>query len=287
MSNRQLDLHCHSSASDGSDSPTRLVRRAAEVGLRALALTDHDTVSGLAEAEAEAARLGIELVRGCEIAVRHDEDELHLLGLFLPAELPQAFLDALKKERNRRRERNAAMLERLRELGLEISDDELHRAAGGEVVGRPHMASVLLARQYVATRSEAFERYLGRYGTAFVPRGLLSPAEGIALLREAGALAVLAHPCLSAGMTPERLHVCLSELADLGLDAVEAYHSTHNNAAVRLCLDCAATYGLGVSGGSDYHGTAKAGIQLGRAGDGMVIPSTLLDALKALHRNRA
>ncbi len=283
MAGRSIDLHTHSTASDGSDSPADLVRNAARVGLRALALTDHDTLSGLAEAEAEAAGLGVELVRGCEIAVRHDGDELHILGLFIPAHPSKTLEEALAGERGRRGRRNAAMLARLLELGLEITEEELNSAAGGEVVGRPHMASAMLARRYVGTRAEAFERYIGRDGSAFVPRGLLSPEEGIGLLRASGALTILAHPCLSPAMTPERLRACLAELTSYGLGAVEAYHSSHGNAAVRVCLECAKHFGLGVSGGSDYHGAAKVGLRLGRAGGGMNIPAWILDDLKELH----
>lgn len=287
MPKRFIDLHTHSSASDGGDSPAELVRKAAALGLFALALTDHDTLAGLDEAEEEAQRVGIELVRGCEIAVSNEGEELHIMGLWIPSRPPQVLLDALKAGRNRRLDRNARMLDRLQELGLEVGDDELLQSSGGEVVGRPHMAGVLLRKQYVTTRKEAFERYLGRDGAAYVPRTLPTPEEGIGALRAAGALTVLAHPCLSSRMTPDLLQAHLQTLADCGLDALEAYHSSHNNANVRLCLEYAERFRLGVSGGSDYHGAAKPGIRLGHAGDGMVIPAHILDQLKARLQARA
>ncbi len=283
MAERFVDLHTHSSASDGADAPAALVRKAVEDGLRALALTDHDTLDGLAEAGAEAERLGLEFIRGCEIAARRQGEELHILGLWIPED-PGSALPALLSEGVRRREeRNAAMLVKMREFGLEIDEADLHGEACCTVVGRPHMAAVLKEKHYVATRREAFERWLGRDGAAFVPRVLPTPEEGIATLRAAGALTALAHPCLYTRMTPPFLDECLRELARYGLDAVEAYHSGHDNADLRLCLDLAERHGLAVTGGSDYHGARKPGLHLGIAVEGMPVPALILDRLKARH----
>ncbi len=275
-----IDLHTHSTASDGTDTPAQLIHKAARAGLRAVALTDHDTLDGLAEAEAEAIRHGIRFIRGCEFAVNDDEGELHLLGLWMPEPSPR-MREALREMQEHRRRRNETMLARLEASGLVITMEEVTALTGRESVGRPHMARAMVARGYVKSVAEAFGKYLGDGAPAFVPRALLSPEEGIALLRDEGAVSVLAHPFLHKDMSVRRLDALLARLAAWGLHALEAYHSVRTARHIRDCLDLAEKHGLGVSGGSDYHGGAKPGITLGAGRGGMRIPLPVLERLEA------
>lgn len=285
MARRFIDLHTHSIASDGSDPPEVVVRTAAAQKLAAVALTDHDTLSGIAAAREEAERVGIDFVPGIEIAVQDEEGELHLLGLWMP-EPSQRMREALDLLQHNRRKRNQAMLDVLAEQGMPMSMDEVRACSGGEAVGRPHIALAMLARKYVATRREAFERYLGWGARAFVARELLTPEQGIALLRDEGATVAVAHPCLSPAMTPERLDDTLSDFRAKGLSAIEAYHSVHTPAQVRLCVDLAARHNLLLTGGSDYHGRNKEGIRLGSGSGGLRVPLLALDRLRAFRKSQ-
>ena len=281
-----IDLHTHSLASDGTDRPSELVRKADEAGLAALALTDHDSLDGLEEAGQEAGRLGIRFVPGIEIAVRDEPGELHLVGLWMREPSPH-MRQALRTLQQNRRARNQAMLEELARLGLPMSMEEVRAHSGGGAIGRPHIALSMKHKGYVNSRREAFERYIGLQGQAFVPRVLMSPQEGISLLRNEGATVVLAHPCLSRAMTRQRLDALLSEFTSYGLNAIEAYHSTHAPDQTRLCVDLAAKHGLLLSGGTDYHGLNKEGIILGRGLAGNVrVPLYVLEKLEASRREQ-
>lgn len=286
MSGRLIDLHTHSLASDGSDSPAALVRKAAAKGLAAIALTDHDTMAGLDEAAGEAARAGIEFIRGIELAVRDDEfGELHLLGLFMPrpSQRMRAAIEGLQQSRYAR---NQAMLDVLSAMGMPMSMDEVREHSGKVAVGRPHIALVMKSKGYVPSRRDAFERYIGWNGAAFVPRTLMAPAEGIRLLRDEGAFVALAHPCLSQKMTDSRLNNILTEFRAYGLHALEVYHSSHGPEQVRLCVELAHKHNLLLTGGSDYHGTNKEGIQLGSGAGGLRVPYALLEKLREYHGGR-
>lgn len=283
MPGRTIDLHTHSLASDGSDRPAALVRKAAAAGLAAVALTDHDSLDGLAAAAAEAELSGIEVIPGIEIAVRDDFGELHLVGLWMPEPSPR-MRQALAEFKENRARRNQAMLEALARLGLPLRMEDVRREGGVSIFGRPHLALAMRRRGYVTTRREAFDRYLGWGEKAYVPRELLSAEEGIGLLKGEGATVILAHPCLYPFMTPPRLEATLSRFSAAGLDAVEAYHSSHDAAGTRLCVELAARHSLLLSGGSDYHGLHKEGIVLGRGRGNLRIPYSLLEKLRERRR---
>ncbi len=272
-----VDLHTHSTASDGTETPAQVVRMAYDLGLKGVALTDHDTVAGLDEAEAEAAQCGMPLVRGCELAASTSYGEAHILGLWLPHDLGP-LCAVLQDLRRKRGERNLLMVEKLRGLGVDISYEEVREQAGGESVGRPHMAAVLLGKGYVRTVREAFVRYLGYGGAAYLPRQVLEPLFAVRLLRELGATPVLAHPCLLKS-PPEWMDDFVGELAGAGLLAVEAYHSEHNDAQTRWCVELADKHKLALSGGSDFHGGAKPGIRLGTGRGGLRVPAFVLEKL--------
>ena len=289
MASRSIDLHTHSKASDGTDSPAQLAAATAAAGLSAFALTDHDTLAGLDEAAREAARLGVEFVRGIEIAVADPCGELHLLGLFMPEEPSTRMQEALEGFRRNRRERNLAVLERLAVLGMPLTLDEVRELSqtGAVALSRPHIARALVRKGHVNSVSEAFERYLGFGRSAYVPRRLLSPEEGISLLAGEGAIVALAHPCLEETMTPARLDALLAEFKRYGLSALEAYHSAHDDSRTRLCVDLAARHGLLLTGGSDYHGANKPGIALGRGAGKLRVPYLLLEKMRAFQQHAA
>ena len=287
MASRIIDLHMHSKASDGTDSPAELAGRAAAAGLAAFALTDHDTLAGVDEAGEQARRLGIEFVPGIEIAVADPCGELHILGLFMPPP-STAMRAALDGFRRNRRERNLAILDRLAQLGMALDLEEVRALSrtGAKALGRPHIALALREKGCVHTIKEAFERYLGYGAAAYVPRRLLGPEEGIGLLAREGAIVALAHPCLEDSMTPERLDNLLAAFKGYGLNALEAYHSAHDHKQTRLCVELAARHGLLLTGGSDYHGANKPGIAPGRGAGSLRVPYLLLEKMRAAAEER-
>ncbi|MCH5276463.1 MAG: PHP domain-containing protein [Desulfovibrionaceae bacterium] len=282
-----VDLHTHTNASDGTDSPADMVRRAAALGLGAVAVTDHDTLAGLDEAEAAGRALGVDVVRGCEISTRFGQSEVHIVGLWLPREAGR--LEPLKANlaavRAGRAARNRRMAGRLAELGLPVTYEAVRELAAGGVVGRPHFAALLCRLGVTATPREAFDRYLGSGGAAYVPRHLPEPAEAVAWLNAAGATVCLAHPRLIR-CAPEALDDLVASLVPCGLNAIEAYHSEHSAADVRACVGLARRHGLLLSGGSDYHGAAKPGVELGRGRGGLRVTSAILESLRAARHAR-
>lgn len=280
MSMTFIDLHTHSTASDGTDSPADLVRKAAQAHLAVLALTDHDTLAGLDEAEEEAKQRNIVFVRGCEISTATPWGEAHFLGLWIPEEPEKtARLEAaLEKVRMGRKERNLRIAEKLRALGLDVSYEAAEALAGGAVVGRPHFAALLCSMGVVKDRREAFRQYLGKDGLAYEPRRLMSPGEAVSLLKSTGAVVSMAHPRLLHAPVEELDHL-VAGLKEQGLDALEAYHSEHDAGDVRLCVELAARYDLQLSGGSDYHGLAKPNIGLGRGKGGLRVGLGVYDEL--------
>lgn len=289
MASRIIDMHTHSKASDGADSPAELASAAAEAGLCAFALTDHDTLAGLDEAARAARALGVEFVPGIEIAVADPCGELHLLGLWMPDTPSPRMLEALEGFRRNRRERNLAMLERLAALGMPLTLDEVRdlSRAGAVALGRPHIARALVQKGYAGSVRETFERFLGFGRAAYVPRRLPGPEEGISLLAKEGAIVALAHPCLEEAMTPARLDGLLAEFKGYGLSALEAYHSAHDDNRTRLCVDLAARHGLLLTGGSDYHGANKPGIALGRGAGKLRVPYLLLETMRTFQQHAA
>ena len=243
-----IDLHLHTTASDGALPPAQLVERAAAVGITTLAVTDHDTVAGLAEARAAAEPRGMTFVNGIEITAVEAERDVHVLGYFFDPEHEglQRFLQAQREDRVRRvREMTA----RLAALGLPIDADPLVQLGleSGRSVGRPHVAAALVSAGYVRTRDEAFDRYLERSGPAFVPRRGAPVAEVVRVLAAAGGVASLAHP----GLT--QVDELIPGFARAGLAAIEARHSDHAPHTEERYRQFARTHSLAVSGGSDFH----------------------------------
>ncbi len=273
-----VDLHTHTTASDGTDSPAQLMAKAAQAGLEAVAVTDHDTLSGLDEAADAGRAHGIELIRGCEISTATELGELHILGLWLP-ENPEPLQDKLAFLRRKRAERNEGIVRKLQDLGLDITMEEVLATATGESVGRPHIAEVLLRKGYARNSREVFKEYLGCHGKAYLPKEVLDPEESVRLLADLGATVSLAHPMLWKGPSGW-LDTQVARLKDCGLNAIEAWHSEHSEADVRACLALAKRFDLGISGGSDYHGDNKPSICLGKGYGKLRVGMDVLESLR-------
>jgi predicted metal-dependent phosphoesterase TrpH len=250
-----VDLHLHSTASDGLLPPAAVVSAARVVGLTAIALTDHDTVEGITEARATAEHAGIRFVAGIELSAEEDGVEIHILGLHL-LDLT-TIQDRLVELRAERIERARAMVARLAELGISISYDAVLAHAAGGAVGRPHVARAMLDAGVVKDFREAFDRYLGAARPAFIPKKKLSVRDAVSLIHRAGGLAVWAHPGTHAG------DPLLAAVTEAGLDGLEVLHPSHGPELVaRLSALCDAR-NLVPSGGSDWHATLGATRTLG------------------------
>lgn len=273
----QIDLHIHTTASDGSASPTEAVSLAASLGLSAIAITDHDTVAGIREAVAAGRRLGVDVISGLEISADYRNTRVHILGLFVEPDSPalSAFLDWAAGARQRR---NQAMLAAMRDAGFDISQDELHRQ-NPSVSGRPHMAALLTEKGYAASVQDAFDRYLNRGRPFYREMERLPLAEAAAVIRSAGGLPIVAHP-FQYGFDEPELLAFLSAAMDAGCAGLEAYYSEHSPEEQTYLLELAAEWGLAVSGGSDWHGTRKPRIRMGSGMDGQLsVPRYVLDDL--------
>lgn len=273
-----VDLHVHSSVSDGLYSPHDVVRHAAEVGLAAISLTDHDTVAGVREAMAAGEAFGVEVIPGVEISAEFENGACHILGYFIGLQ-DAALNEVLHDAREGRAVRNEKILKRLNDLGFDLSmDDVACRVAGGTLT-RAHFAAVMVERGYARTWDDAFEKYLGRGKPAFVSRRRVPPEEAIAAIRGAGGLAALAHPRQlnrGAAETDE----WIERLAAAGLEAVETASPDHTPNFARRYRAAAERLGLLEVGGSDWHGRDDAGIHLGLGRGTMLVHYRLVQKMK-------
>jgi len=274
---RAVDLHIHSNVSDGQFPPAEIVRMAAQAGLEAMALTDHDNLGGLPEALRAGREAGIECIPGCELSAKDAGRELHILGLWVRPDDP-GLERVLADLRAGRDERNRIILEKLARLGVSIDYGDILTLASGSV-GRPHIARILVERGLVRDYSAAFAKYLGSHAKAYAPKPILPLAAAIEALKRAGATVALAHPYL-LGETGKSLEELVRRCAALGLDAIEAHYTEHSPAKTREYLDLARRLDLGVCGGSDFHGNVKPGIHIGIGRGKLIVPAEALDDLK-------
>lgn len=272
------DLHLHSTASDGTLSPSEVVRRAVAAGLAAIALTDHDTVAGVAEASAEGRRVGLRVVSGCEFSVKAAWGEMHVLGYCVPLDDPR-LAQFLTTCREHRRGRGEAMVGALRRLGVSINQDEVTRQAKGAPIGRPHVARALLQLRVVQSFDEAFDRFLGRGRPAFVAKQLPAFATVADLVRALGGVVAGAH------LRERASREVLERLRREGLDAVEIHHPGHPPEVRRRLSDLAWALDLLPTGGSDWHGEAEASPSHSTIGD-ETVPLAWLDAIEVLSASR-
>lgn len=264
-----VDLHAHSTASDGSQSPAAAIDAAHKAGLAAFALTDHDTLAGIPEAQRAADAVGLRLVAGVELSVHQDQAEVHLLGLHIRD--VAAMQDRLERYRDQRKARAEEMVARLNALGLAVTMEAVLAQSDGGAIGRPHVAKALIAAGLVRDSREAFDRYLAAGKPAYVAKERLEVLDGIRLIHEAGGIAVVAHP--GAEGRRERIE----PLVALGLDGIEVRHPSHSGEDMKRLAALAAHFGLVPSGGSDWHGAMQGGRVLGA----MQVPHEWLDAQDA------
>lgn len=277
-----VDLHTHSSYSDGSESPTSLVNRAIEAGLSAVALTDHDTLEGIDEART-AAGAAIALIPGIELSVSWRGRPMHLLAYFVePGNGP--LQDRLADIRDSRHHRNHEMVEGLQSLGIDITIDEVEHRSDRGVTGRPHIAGVLLDKGYVASIAEAFDRFLAQGRPAYRPRLRLEAAEAAALTRASSGATSVAHPHTVADNSDD-FGTLFRDLVDLGIDGVECHYAEYSIDERIALSDKAKRLGLVATGGSDFHGTYKPGIDVGVGRGDLMVPDSALDEIDA-RRNR-
>lgn len=279
-----VDLHVHSDASDGTMSPGEVVSYAASKGLQALALTDHDTVAGLDEAEKAAKACGVELIPGIEMSCVYEGTEIHILGLFINASDP-LFLDGLASIRRIRDERNQTMLERFQEDGFHITEKDLTANNPATVITRSHFAKVLTEKGFTNSRKQAFEQYLQYGGRYCLRKKETTPELAMELLRASGAWPIIAHPT-QYHMGYEQIEQLILYLKKLGLKGVEVYHSSHNQHQSGKLREIARRLDLLPSGGSDFHGQNKPDIDIGVGRGGMHISHLLLDDIKEAHHGR-
>lgn len=275
---RIIDMHVHSSASDGTFSPSALLAEAKKAGLAAMALTDHDTMDGVEEAAAAAAELGLELIPGVEISTEYHGCEIHVLGYYVSPEYPR--LKAMLEEfRDFRVTRNVRMVERLREEGFSITMEALAEMFPDSVLTRAHMAGYLCETGQLPDKRTAFAKYLGENCCCYIDRPKISPAEAVILIQEAGGLAVLAHPIL-CNLPKEDLRQMILEMKEAGMCGLEAVYSENTADDEVHMRGLAEEFGLLVTGGSDFHGKNKPDIQLGTGKGNLYIPYAFLQALK-------
>lgn len=273
-----IDLHTHSIYSDGTETPATLVRMASDLGLSALALTDHDTLDGLEPFLALQPHVSTRLIAGIELSCRFLNAELHILGLFIEPSDPD-LQERVVALRARRHERNEAMMARLKHLGIQLEWSEVASSATTDLVSRAHIARALVQKGVVSHLQEAFQRFLGEGAPAFVPFKELTPREAARWIREAGGVPVVAHP----GRTAHRHFPwddAMFELKRQGLGGLEAYYSDYGPTEERYFRGLAERLGMAQSGGSDFHGTVKPGVQLGRGKGGLAVPDEILEGLE-------
>ena len=273
-----IDLHVHSTASDGSLTPTEVVNRAAGLGLTAMALTDHDTVSGIDEALKAAKNLDMEVIPGIEVSCIYKEKEIHILGLYIDHTNPE-LLSFLKEASRKRYDRNMEMLAAFNKDGFEITVEDLHCGTPKTVITRAHFARALLKRGYVSSVDQAFRKYLNPDRPYYRSRELITPEEVLNALQAAGGFPVLAHP-LQYKLGWAGTEELVSMLKEHGLCGLECFHSSNNQDESGKLRKLAKKYALAPTGGSDFHGAAKPDIEIGSGRGGLRVSALYLDDIK-------
>ncbi len=277
MKQKLIDLHTHSTFSDGSMTPTELVRHAAENGLAAIALTDHDTVSGVEEAIAAGEKYGVEVVPAIEFSVK-SATETHILGYYIDTNSPQ-MKAVLKEIIEKRIERNVMTAKLLQQLGFDVTLEEAAALAPGGIVGRAHFARVMMNKGYVSSVKEAFEKYLSSSKPAYFGNQKLEAKTAIEIIKSSGGAAFVAHPHLIK-ISDEDLEKFLIELKSYGLDGLEGYYTDYDEEMQNKFQSMARRLGLSISGGTDFHAAMKPHIAIGKGTGNMAIPYSVLEKIK-------
>jgi predicted metal-dependent phosphoesterase TrpH len=275
-----VDLHLHTTASDGVMSPSEIVRYAKAKGLQAIAITDHDTIEGLEEGLSEGEKIGFEVISGVEISAEHSPGSMHLLGFFIDNHHP--FLnERLEYLQKARAERNPKIVEKLNRLGIKITYEEVLKASGGGQVGRPHFAQVLLEKKYVKNFQDAFDRFLKKGAPAYVDKFRFTAKEALHFINGTKGVAVLAHPNTLNTNGYSELEDLVLQLIEDGLKGIEVFYPEHSALEVAQYKTLAQRYGLLMTGGTDYHGIEKNGLDIGVGRGEMKLPYSIVEGLKA------
>lgn len=272
-----LDLHIHSTFSDGTLRPAELVKLAKRKGLQAISITDHDTTEGIDEALMAGREEGLEVITGIELSTTHNDRHIHLLGYLFDHKEP-GFLASVESIQKARDERNIQIIHKLRGLDISITISEVQERSKVGQVGRPHIARVLMDKGVVRSINDAFDRFLKKGAVAYCPRKLLRTTDAISIIKNAGGIAVLAHPAIidrSLSVLPE----VLDELVPAGVGGLELYYPIHSSKNRKQLSALANRYGLAVTGGSDYHGDIRPGTMLA-GGKNVYVPLEVLQQLK-------
>jgi len=264
-----IDLHLHTTASDGVLTPAELIDRVRAAELVAFSITDHDTIDGYLEAVNLVTVSDPELVAGVELSVATDNGDMHMLGYLFDPD-GEELIEALDTFRIEREQRGQRIVEKLNKLGLNLSFNAVVQIAGGATIGRPHIADAMLAEGLIGSFNEAFRKYIGNNGPAYVSKSKLEPKEAIDIVHRAGGVAVLAHPYIN------EMYKHIEALADLGLDGLEVYHYSHSRQKVKELENTARRFNLLLTGGSDFHGRQEHEGEIGSD----PVPSRYLDSLK-------
>ncbi len=280
---RLIDLHTHSSCSDGSMTPRELVAHAKENGIAAIALSDHDTVEGVKEAMAEGKRLGVEMIPAIELSVISDT-ETHILGYFIDPDAP-ALREAMEKIYASRRERNRITCENLVSLGFPVTEEEVQEIAGGTIIGRAHYARLLVNKGLIGSVKEAFDKYLANGRPAYCGKQALTAEEAIELIHAAGGIAFVAHLHLIR-LDDEALRAFLTRLKAAGLDGIEGYYTEYTPEMQEKYQAMARELRLILSGGTDFHAKMKPHIAIGRGTGELRIPYSVLENMKIYYKNK-
>ncbi len=273
-----VDLHLHSVYSDGSETPGAIVERALRARLHAIALTDHDTLAGVDEAAAAAGAAGLAFVPGVELSVEWATGPMHLLVYHLEPG-PGPLQDRLVEIQAGRARRNEQIASRLVAIGLEVTLAEVEDEAGGGGVGRPHFAAVLLRKGYVTSIRDAFDRYLAAGRPGYVNRERLDAVTAIRLARASGAVPVIAHPH-TLGITAGEFRAAFEQLTEVGLGGIEAYYAEYRPEMRRHLAEICRALGIAATGGSDFHGSYKPGLEVGTGYGDLSVPDDTLDSLR-------
>lgn len=274
-----IDLHTHSAYSDGTDTPAELVAMAEKQGLKALALTDHDTVAGVPELLAAAEKTSVEVVPGIELSADWEKGTMHVLGYFIDHTHP-ALQEKIERLREGRDKRNVEILKKLNKLGYRLLWEDIEKQAGRGVVGRPHIAAALVERGRMKSKKAVFDLLLAKGRPGYVDRERYPAGECIDFIRQAGGVAVLAHPA-TIHLPDEQLRILIGELKECGLGGIETYYAEHRPENIRKFTKWAEELNLVCTGGTDFHGMNSPDLKLGRGFGKLRVPDEALEQLKA------
>lgn len=281
----EIDLHVHTTASDGTMSPAEVVRYAKNKGLRTIAITDHDTIVGIAEGLQEGRKLGLEVIPGVELSVDFAKGTMHLLGYYIDHTCVE-LLEKLTVVQRARAERNLKIVEKLRGLGIDIDLSEVKEVPEHGQIGRPHFAYTMVQKGYAQNIQDAFDRYLRKGGPAYVEKFKFSPEEAMSVIHKAGGVTVLAHPFTLNLLQLQDLEPVIVELKKNGLDGIEVYYPEHSEGQMKVYRTLAKKHGLLLTGGSDFHGFNRDEVDIGEGYGDRALSHNLLDELLARREAR-